>query len=110
MPSPERINLVARNEARFREINATLEDGLAKIDLEEGEPVAFVCECGNADCHQLVPIPLGRYVQAREHSDHFVVMPGHEIRGVERVADRGDTWLVVEKLDRADALDIVRGS
>jgi hypothetical protein len=108
--SRERINRVARNEARFREVNATLHDGLAAADLAPDERAAFVCECGDADCHELVKLPIDRYEAARAHGDRFVVRPGHEILEAERVVEGGETWIVVEKLDRADAIDIVEGS
>ena len=108
MTSTERANRVAANEASFREINATLHDGLSKAQLEQDEPVAFVCECGVASCHALVRIPIDRYQAAREHPERFVIVPGHEMPDVERIVDRNAAWAVVEKLDRGDVLDIVR--
>ena len=107
MGSNERANRVAANEASFREINATLHEGLSKAEREEGEPVAFVCECGLASCHSLVRMPIERYQGARAHPARFVIVPGHEIADVERVLEHHDTWAIVEKLDRADVLDIV---
>ena len=107
MTPSERANRIAANEASFREINATLHDGLSKAELEQDEPVAFVCECGMASCHALVRIPLERYKAARAHNARFVIVPGHEVPDVERVVDRNESWAVVEKLDRANVLDIV---
>ena len=107
MASKERANRVAANEATFREINATLHEGLSKADREKDEPVAFVCECGDASCHALVRMPIERYQEARSHPEQFVIIPGHEVPDVERVLERDETWAVVAKLDRADVLDIV---
>ncbi|MEA2445907.1 MAG: hypothetical protein QOJ12_3199 [Thermoleophilales bacterium] len=106
--SDERANRVARNEASFREINATLHEGLTAADLEQGERAAFVCECGDESCHALVQLPLARYEAVRAHPDRFIVVAGHEITDVERVVERAGSCAVVEKLDRGDALDIVR--
>jgi hypothetical protein len=108
MTSPERASRVAANEASFREINATLHEGLSRAQLEQDEPVAFVCECGVATCHALVRIPIDRYQAARAHPERFLIVPGHEALDVERVVDRGESWAIVEKLDRGDALEIVR--
>ena len=105
--SDERANRIAANEASFREINATLHEGLSKAELEAEEPVAFVCECGVASCHALVRIPLDRYEAARAHRDRFVIVPGHEAPDVERIVERDEVWAIVEKLDRADVLHIV---
>jgi hypothetical protein len=107
MTSTDRANRVARNEATFREINSTLHEGLSKAEREQGEPVAFVCECGETSCHALVKIDLERYEQTRAHPERFVIVPGHEIPDVERVLERDETWAVVAKLDRGDVLDIV---
>jgi hypothetical protein len=107
MTSSERANRIAANEASFREINATLHDGLSKAQLEQDEPVAFVCECGMAGCHALVRIPLDRYQAARSHNERFVILPGHEAPDVERIVDRNASWAIVEKLDKADVLDVV---
>ena len=45
----------------------------------------------------------------RAEGDRFVVKPGHEAESVERVLERHDTYLVVEKIgeagDESEALD-----
>jgi hypothetical protein len=55
----------------------------------------------------MVKLPLDAYKDAHEADDHFVVLPGHELLEVERVVDRHDDWLVVEKKDIGFVEDVV---
>jgi hypothetical protein len=102
-----RAERIARNEARFRELNAELERGLATFERDPEERAAFVCECGGAGCSQMVKLPLEAYQRAHEADDRFVVLPGHEDPEVERVLDRHDDWLVIEKKDIGEVESIV---
>jgi len=103
-----RADRIARNEARFRELNSELERGLASLQRDPEERAAFVCECGRADCSQMVKLPLDEYQRVHVDDEHFVVLPGHEIGDVERVVEEHDDWVVVEKLDLDDVPEIVR--
>jgi hypothetical protein len=42
-----------------------------------------------------------------EDDAHFVILPGHEAPGVERVIEEHEDWCVVEKLDIGDVRKIV---
>jgi len=95
---------IARNEARFRDINERLRGDLQTL-ADETEPLRFVCECGNASCREGVPLAIGEYLAVRADPLHFAVAPGHEIPDVESVVERHDRYVVVEKPDRvADLL------
>src|SRR3954469_25472256 len=107
MPDTGRAERIARNEARFRELNSELERGLASISRDPDERAAFVCECGRADCSQMVKLPLDDYQRAHEADDHFVVLPGHEVPDVERVIEEHDDWSVIEKRDVGRVQDVV---
>ena len=96
-PRAERI---ARNEASARATNETLESGLSALPLERDELVAFVCECGNAACRELVKVDLTTYERIRNDARHFLLVPGHEIPATEDVVERGDHHIVVQKHDR----------
>ncbi|HEY7198228.1 MAG TPA: hypothetical protein VH306_13670 [Gaiellaceae bacterium] len=87
-PREERIG---RNETLFREVNERIEQVSPSYETE------FICECGDRDCIDPVPMTLGEYEKIRMEPHRFLVVPGHEIPDVERVVDRGDGYLVVEK-------------
>ncbi|HEY6101497.1 MAG TPA: hypothetical protein VIW03_18810, partial [Anaeromyxobacter sp.] len=59
----------------------------------------FVCECGNADCAEVLRVGLERYEQVRQDARLFLVRPGHEIVDVEDVVQREDGFFVVRKHD-----------
>lgn len=84
---------IGRNESLFRKVNElATEIGTAV----EGE-TEFVCECYRTDCTERLRVPLDVYEQVRARSRRFLVAPGHERPGFERVVEQGDGWLVVTK-------------
>jgi hypothetical protein len=107
MTDTGRAERIARNEARWRELNAELERGLSDIDRDPDERAAFVCECAKPDCVQMVKLPLDAYQRAHEDDRHFVILPGHEVLDVERVIDEGEGYIVVQKRDVGHVHDVV---
>jgi hypothetical protein len=61
----------------------------------------FMCECGRDGCMQLVAVPLAVYNGVRDHPARFIVLSGHEDKEIERVVERQDGFLVVEKVGAA---------
>lgn len=108
----ERAVRIALNESRFRQINDGLRDDLAKLPSQP-EAVPFVCECGSNSCEGLVEVTLAEYEAVRANSRHFLVLPGHEIAGAERVLASVPQYMVVEKQPAVgplvDATDPRRG-
>jgi hypothetical protein len=104
----ERNERIARNEALFRSVNERVRDlaGSFAVDAEP-EPVAFVCECGSADCAASIALTIRDYERIRADPAHFFVVPGHEIPEVEHVIERHETYDVVRKHaeERQIALD-----
>ena len=91
-PTPHQTR-IARNEAAFREINATLasQGGRART--------GFVCECGDETCRRLIDLDPEEYRAVRSDPRHFFVVPGHEMLSTENVVTRHeDRYHVVEKL------------
>jgi len=93
--SEERLGL---NEAAFRKVNEGIEAG------SDHNRLTFACECGVLGCNQLLQLSRGEYEAVRAHSRRFLLLPGHELSDVERVIERHDNYLVVEKV--GDAGDI----
>ena len=91
-----RTRRIADNESRFRDINERLESDLRRLPVD-GEPVEFVCECGQLECSASVRLTLDEYERVRGDSATFAILPGHEIGDVEDVIERGERFFVVRK-------------
>jgi hypothetical protein len=61
----------------------------------------FMCDCGRAGCVDLVAVPLAVYNEVRDHPARFILVTGHEDGEIERVVQRRDGFLVVEKVGGA---------
>lgn len=83
---------VAMNEATFRKVNEGMEVGQDPRGL-----LTFICECGRLGCNQLIELRRAEYEDVRANPRRFAVVAGHEIAEVERVVERHDGYLVVEK-------------
>ena len=89
---------VAMNEATFRKVNEGMEAGQKSSGL-----LNFVCECGRLRCNQLIQLTRAEYEGIREHPRRFAIIAGHEILEAERIVERHDRYLVVEK--KGDPVD-----
>lgn len=88
---------IARNEALFRAVNEEVE-GLAQRFRSNGDDeVGFICECGDAECADRVPVPLSVYERIRSNPRRFVVLPGHVLSEVEHVVEETPGYVIVEK-------------
>jgi hypothetical protein len=67
------------------------------IDEEDTHLPGFVCECSNDGCTELLEVSYNRYEAVRANPRRFLVLAGHEDLDAERVVDRRDHILVVEK-------------
>ena len=90
---------VGQNEALFRQINDRIEAG--HWPGEDAERAAFLCECSMLGCNLLVELTPAEYEAVRADPRRFLVVPGHELPGVEVVVRRESQYLVVEKIGDA---------
>ena len=65
--------LMAEVNAHVRELADRLDATGASEDLW-----GFRCECGDAACHEPVPLPLARY-ELLKHRSEPVLAPGHSV-------------------------------
>ena len=93
-PREERI---ARNEALFRNVNERVRELAEGFSGLEPALIEFVCECGSADCTESLGLTLEVYERVRSDPTHFVIVPGHEIPGVEDVVELHERYHVVRK-------------
>jgi predicted ThiF/HesA family dinucleotide-utilizing enzyme len=89
---------VAMNEATFRKVNEGMEAGQDPSGL-----LVFVCECGRLGCNKLIRLTRAEYEGIRENPRRFAILDGHEILEAERVVERHDRYLVVEKTGDPEA-------
>lgn len=92
---------IARNEARFREINENLAEVHDRSSTVLSSTLGFVCECGDPDCNQALALTLNEFEEIRRDPNNFVVIPGHQFPDFERVEDSNSRFLVIEKLGEA---------
>jgi len=89
---------LALNQVLFREVNEQIRS-LSATAAESG--LELVCECSHDGCKKRLPIQLAAYEAVRRFPTRFVVAPGHEIAGVERVVESRGGYNVVEKIEAA---------
>ena len=61
----------------------------------------FHCECGQTTCLEKIDLPPSLYEQILGERYRFVVLPGHEQPGVERIVEEDEGFLIVEKVGEA---------
>jgi hypothetical protein len=98
----ERAERAARNEALLREVNDRIEQVGAAAVLPDEQPLEFRCECGRPECDGLVSLTAAQYQHVRADNDRFAVLPGHEDEQIERVVERGERYVIVDKKPDAE--------
>jgi hypothetical protein len=94
---------LASNEALLREVNERIREvGEGLQVLPDGELLDFRCECGQPACESPVSMTTAEYEQVRSDNDRFAVLPGHEEEKIERVMERTDRYLIVDKRPEAE--------
>jgi hypothetical protein len=101
----QRAREIGRHQAVFREVNERIEELAESFDLKD--ELTILCECGSGQCDERIALREDEYEQLRGVPTHFAVRPGHEIPDVERVVERRDGYVVVEKVG-ASAKDAIR--
>jgi hypothetical protein len=94
----------ARNEAHFRDQNEWIE---ATHESFGSPPVmAFVCECGDAECTLTIELTKAEYESVRSTANRFVLYPNHE--GPDEVVVReARRFTVADKIEDC-ALSVAR--
>jgi len=107
-PSSSHQERAGFNESTFRTVNEGINAGRGL--RATGDRVGFLCECARLGCNAVIELTVGEYEELRRHARRFVVVPGHEFPGAERVVERHDAHHVVQKVgdaaEVADATDL----
>jgi hypothetical protein len=87
-----------QNELLFRAVNEKLRELNIEFEGFANETAVFVCECNRIECMAQMELGVDAFDAVCAQPLRFVVMPGHELPGVEQVVDRNGRYVVVEKL------------
>lgn len=87
----------ARNEGIFRAANEQIAVSLERAQLGDGELPAFLCECEEEVCRNVLRLTLREYAEVRRAPNRFIICEDHRTRG--KVVSRNERYVVVEKDD-----------
>lgn len=93
---------IGKNEAIFRAVNERIEAG--ELPASTSKRIAFCCECARLGCNALVEVTIAEYEQIRSNPRRFLLAVGHEVESTERVVEKHDEHIVVEKTGVAGAV------
>ena len=94
----------ARNEEFVRDVNRRIEEG-AKLH-GVGSAMPFHCECAQDVCLEKIELDAQTYEPILNERYRFMVVPDHVVPSVERIVQRHENFLVVEKVGEArDQID-----
>lgn len=97
--SPGGVEESTRCQVLFREINENIATLVGRWS-ETGYSL-FVCECSRPGCAESLELTNDEFETVRADGAHFLVVPGHQLGGVERVVGGNGRFLVVERLGRS---------
>jgi hypothetical protein len=92
----KRETKLAETEVLFREVNEGIAAAAERLEADEA---LFVCECSDVGCVHRIEAQLEDYETIRGEATHFLLAPGHEAAGLERVVRRRGGYWVVEKVE-----------
>lgn len=84
-----------QNEETLRRANELIDTG--RDDQVRGRKERFLCECSIEDCTETVELVWDEYRAIRDLGDRFVIRPGHETAGLDRLIEEREGYLVVDK-------------
>jgi hypothetical protein len=85
---------LVRNETLFRQVNERLKE-LGESFTVVADKADFICECSSERCTDQISLALADYQRVRSEPTQFVVVSGHELPEIERVAYELDGGLLV---------------
>jgi hypothetical protein len=93
----ERKRQVAFNETLFRKVNEEIDSLTRSASGAADGILRIVCECGEINCSQFIPVRMEEYEQIRSNPVLFIVVPGHEKSEVEIRVHRTADYDIVRK-------------
>jgi hypothetical protein len=100
-PAPPTTEELVWHQILLRDINERIVEVLKHYYLEletDGDYQAeFICECSRAPCSETISLTVEEYEAVRSSPTVFVMLPGHEIPGVEETLLTNERFSLVEK-------------
>lgn len=90
-------------QSLYREVNGRIEEIAAGF----ADALLVLCECANIDCTERIELTRAEHERLRRVPTHFAVLAGHDIPSAERVVDRKDRFVTVEKFGESGLAAIV---
>ena len=101
---------LVENQVVFRKSNKQVSETFAKfksIGEQTGDDldanILFFCECSDEKCKQRVEMKQSTYDQLHSNDNRFIILPGHNIPTIERIIQKGNAYLIVEKYSEPPA-------
>ena len=93
---------IARNDARFREANESIE-AIAEALPADVRDIPFLCECADMSCTEILRVSIEEYEEIRSDSRLFLNAPGHHVaaNGAAKVVEEREEYEVVRKIGHA---------
>lgn len=89
------VQQAAENEIAFRRANEEIDRTRERLELKDPR-TAYLCECEEESCTQVLLLSLPDYENVRSSPRRFVLVPGHQ-SGQDVVVAGGDGFIVIEK-------------
>ena len=70
---------------------------MANRDPEHVVDCEVLCECASKRCLEQIPVTLDEYETVRREAAHSFVLPGHQVRTIDRVVEQTDGYVVVRR-------------
>ena len=86
----DRKRRIGENEGTFRRVNELVRP------LEQTW-MTILCECGSSACREHVVIAQQEYARVREEATLFILRPGHDEPGAEKVVSKNLEFWIVRK-------------
>jgi hypothetical protein len=87
----------ARNQFRFRDFNEWIKSSIER--MENHRPMhEYVCECGDASCHEPIVLSPEEYEVVRSRSNRFAMAINHENPEVDEVLSETDRFALIAML------------
>lgn len=86
---------VRENEETFASANERILASAERFGFDQLVP--FICECSKTTCTETIRLSVDTYRQAKNGSDAFILLPGHENSQVEKIVAHGNGYVLVEK-------------
>jgi hypothetical protein len=87
-----------QNQLRFRKANELLHDTV-EDQVQEAQPVPFLCECADDDCLGMVNVLLSEWEAVASQQNHFLMETGHQHSEGEEVVGSVGQYEIARKPD-----------